>query len=237
MPALSLDVALIHMNRADARGNGQFLGPDPYFDDLFCMAAKRRFMSCEQDRRDARLREVRLGPHAEDQPHDGRRRDRDAGRRALHRVPARLRPRRGLPARVRRDREEPRGVGRVPQALPRRRERGRVPASGARLAGSREAVAADDRSTRAEICAVAMAEAFRGDGEILVSLLRHDPGDRRAAREAHLRARPADHRRRRAPARQPCSRSRAGEGAIPSSRAGCRSAASSTCSGTAAATW
>lgn len=48
MPAIHLDVAFIHMNRADVRGNGQFLGPDPYFDDLFCMAAKRRFMSCEQ---------------------------------------------------------------------------------------------------------------------------------------------------------------------------------------------
>jgi len=48
MPALNLDVALIHMNRADARGNGQYLGPDPYFDDLYCMAAKRRFMSCEK---------------------------------------------------------------------------------------------------------------------------------------------------------------------------------------------
>jgi glutaconate CoA-transferase subunit A len=48
MPAIHLDVALIHMNRADVRGNGQFLGPDPYFDDLFCMAAKRRFMSCER---------------------------------------------------------------------------------------------------------------------------------------------------------------------------------------------
>lgn len=48
VPAIPLDVAMIHMNRADARGNGQFLGPDPYFDDLYCMAAKRRFMSCEQ---------------------------------------------------------------------------------------------------------------------------------------------------------------------------------------------
>ena len=48
MPALELDVALIHMNRADQAGNGQFLGPDPFFDDLFCMAAKRRFMSCEK---------------------------------------------------------------------------------------------------------------------------------------------------------------------------------------------
>ena len=48
MPALRLDAALIHANRADAAGNGQFLGPDPYFDDLFCMAARLRFMSCER---------------------------------------------------------------------------------------------------------------------------------------------------------------------------------------------
>jgi glutaconate CoA-transferase subunit A len=48
MPAIELDAALIHMNRADQAGNGQFLGPDPYFDDLFCMAAKRRYMSCER---------------------------------------------------------------------------------------------------------------------------------------------------------------------------------------------
>jgi len=48
MPALELDAAFIHMNRADVHGNGQFLGPDPYFDDLFCMAAKRRFLSCEK---------------------------------------------------------------------------------------------------------------------------------------------------------------------------------------------
>ena len=48
MPALSLDVALIHVSRADARGNGQILGPDAYFDDLFCLAARRRFMSCER---------------------------------------------------------------------------------------------------------------------------------------------------------------------------------------------
>ena len=45
VPALPLDVAFVHMNRADARGNAQFLGPDLYFDDLYCMAAKRRFVS------------------------------------------------------------------------------------------------------------------------------------------------------------------------------------------------
>jgi glutaconate CoA-transferase, subunit A len=48
MPALHLDVALIHANRADARGNGQYLGPDWYFDDLFALAADRTFMSCEK---------------------------------------------------------------------------------------------------------------------------------------------------------------------------------------------
>ena len=48
MPALELDAALVHLNRADARGNAQYLGPDLYFDDLFCMAAKRRFVSCEK---------------------------------------------------------------------------------------------------------------------------------------------------------------------------------------------
>jgi glutaconate CoA-transferase, subunit A len=48
VPALRLDVALVHMNRADRRGNGQYLGPDPYFDDLFCQAADRAFMSCER---------------------------------------------------------------------------------------------------------------------------------------------------------------------------------------------
>ncbi len=48
VPALELDVALVHMHRADRGGNGQYLNVDPYFDDLFCMAAKRRFMSVER---------------------------------------------------------------------------------------------------------------------------------------------------------------------------------------------
>jgi glutaconate CoA-transferase subunit A len=48
MPALHLDAALVHLNRADRRGNAQYLGPDPYFDDLFCLAARHRFVSCEQ---------------------------------------------------------------------------------------------------------------------------------------------------------------------------------------------
>jgi len=48
VPALKLDVALVHMNRADAHGNAQYLGPDPYFDDLFCLAAHQRFVSTER---------------------------------------------------------------------------------------------------------------------------------------------------------------------------------------------
>jgi glutaconate CoA-transferase subunit A len=53
MPALKLDAALVHMNRADVRGYGQYLGPDPYFDDWFCMAAERAYMSCEKLELDA----------------------------------------------------------------------------------------------------------------------------------------------------------------------------------------
>jgi glutaconate CoA-transferase subunit A len=48
MPALRLDAALVHLNRADRHGNASYLGPDPYFDDLFCMAADRAYVSVEQ---------------------------------------------------------------------------------------------------------------------------------------------------------------------------------------------
>jgi glutaconate CoA-transferase subunit A len=48
VPALHLDAALVHLNRADARGNASFLGPDLYFDDLFCAAADKAYLSCER---------------------------------------------------------------------------------------------------------------------------------------------------------------------------------------------
>jgi acyl CoA:acetate/3-ketoacid CoA transferase alpha subunit len=48
VPALPLDAALIHLNRADAAGTAQVLGPDLYFDDLFAAAAARTYVSCEQ---------------------------------------------------------------------------------------------------------------------------------------------------------------------------------------------
>lgn len=48
MPALQLDAAFVHLNRADTHGNGQVLGPDPFFDELFLGAASRRFVTAEK---------------------------------------------------------------------------------------------------------------------------------------------------------------------------------------------
>jgi len=48
VPALELDAAFVHLNRADQHGNAQYLGPDPYFDDLFCLAADRAYVTTEQ---------------------------------------------------------------------------------------------------------------------------------------------------------------------------------------------
>jgi glutaconate CoA-transferase, subunit A len=48
VPALPLDAALVHLNRADTAGNAQFLGDDLYFDDLFCTAAEQAYVSCER---------------------------------------------------------------------------------------------------------------------------------------------------------------------------------------------
>jgi glutaconate CoA-transferase, subunit A len=47
MPALRLDAALLHVDRADRLGNVQTLGPDPYFDEQFARAATRCYVSCE----------------------------------------------------------------------------------------------------------------------------------------------------------------------------------------------
>ena len=60
VPALHLDAALVHLNRADARGNASFLGPDLYFDDLFCQAADRAYLSCERIVSTAELGEADL---------------------------------------------------------------------------------------------------------------------------------------------------------------------------------
>jgi acyl CoA:acetate/3-ketoacid CoA transferase alpha subunit len=48
MPALNLDAAFVHLNLGDAQGNAAYTGIDPYFDDLFLMAADKRFLSVER---------------------------------------------------------------------------------------------------------------------------------------------------------------------------------------------
>lgn len=48
MPAIPLDVSLIHVARADAMGNTRTEGPDPLFDDLFANAAKRVIVTAEE---------------------------------------------------------------------------------------------------------------------------------------------------------------------------------------------
>ena len=48
MPALRLDAAFVHLNLGDKHGNAAYTGIDPYFDDLFLMAADRRYLSVEK---------------------------------------------------------------------------------------------------------------------------------------------------------------------------------------------
>lgn len=48
MPALNLDVALLHVDVSDTLGNTQIFGPDAYFDEHFARAARQCFISCER---------------------------------------------------------------------------------------------------------------------------------------------------------------------------------------------
>lgn len=48
MPALPLDAALLHVDRADVRGVCQVKGPDLYMDDVFARAAARTYVSCDE---------------------------------------------------------------------------------------------------------------------------------------------------------------------------------------------
>lgn len=48
MPALNLDVALVHVNCADRRGVCEIQGPDHYMDDLYVRAAKQTIVSCDE---------------------------------------------------------------------------------------------------------------------------------------------------------------------------------------------
>lgn len=48
MPAIKLDLALLHVDTADRLGNTHIHGPDPFFDAVFARAAQSTIVSCEE---------------------------------------------------------------------------------------------------------------------------------------------------------------------------------------------
>lgn len=48
MPAIKLDMAIAHVNKADKQGNSWIYGPDPFFDEWFCRAAAESYLTCEE---------------------------------------------------------------------------------------------------------------------------------------------------------------------------------------------
>ncbi|MCX4093457.1 CoA transferase subunit A [Nocardia sp. alder85J] len=48
MPALHLDAAFVHLDVGDKHGNAAYTGVDPYMDNLFCLAAERRYLSVDR---------------------------------------------------------------------------------------------------------------------------------------------------------------------------------------------
>ena len=48
VPALPVDVAVCHVNQADMLGNSRISGPDPFFDEWFCRAAGKAFLTTEE---------------------------------------------------------------------------------------------------------------------------------------------------------------------------------------------
>ena len=47
-PALPADVAVCHVNQCDVSGNSRISGPDPFFDEWFCRAADKAFLTTEE---------------------------------------------------------------------------------------------------------------------------------------------------------------------------------------------
>lgn len=64
MPAIKLDVALLHVHRADKLGNTRLYSPDPFFDEWFARAADACYVSCEElvDRIESEETDARQNP-------------------------------------------------------------------------------------------------------------------------------------------------------------------------------
>ena len=163
MPALRLDAAFVHLNLGDSQGNAAYTGIDPYFDDLFLMAAEKRFLSVErivptQELIKAVPPQALLVNRMMVDCGGG-----SARRRPLHHRRTGLRPRREISAALRRGGLDRRGLAGLRADLPVGQRR--------RLPGGRESLPGRgiQMSSRAEVCAVACAELFRDAGEIMVS--------------------------------------------------------------------
>ncbi|MBY8857546.1 acyl CoA--acetate/3-ketoacid CoA transferase subunit alpha [Nocardia sp. CA2R105] len=48
MPALNLDAAFFHLDLGDKHGNAAYTGVDPYMDDLYALAAEKRYLSVDR---------------------------------------------------------------------------------------------------------------------------------------------------------------------------------------------
>ena len=101
MPALPLDVALVHLNRADAARQRPVPRTRPVLRRPVLPGGRARLRVLRADRADRRPARGRAAADPADQPGHGPRRGRDARRRALHQLRAGLRPGRGVPGRVR----------------------------------------------------------------------------------------------------------------------------------------
>ncbi|MFJ4656550.1 CoA transferase subunit A [Nocardia sp. NPDC088792] len=48
MPALNLDAAFVHLDLGDKHGNAAYTGVDPYMDELYTLAAEKRYLSVDR---------------------------------------------------------------------------------------------------------------------------------------------------------------------------------------------
>ncbi len=166
------------MHRGDARGNGQYLNVDPYMDNLVALAAPRCFMSVEQVVETDELATngpvqsmliSRLMTHGVVEA--------PKGAHFTECVPD-YGARRGVPEGVRRQRQGPRPVGGVEGEVPRLRRPRRVPEGGRPVSDRAQELPSECGPAkpragklwnRRRPCVIAVAECFRGDGEIMAN--------------------------------------------------------------------
>ena len=191
MPALRLDAAVVHTNRADAAGNGQILSPDPFFDALFLGAAERRFITTEQVVANGMLAceaEPLLTVSIHRMLTDG------VAETPVARTSRPIRPTTGATSRSRRSTPPRRPTRRAGRPSPTATSSSARTSTrrASRSGGTRErhdggTGTGDTGVTRAEFCVVACADTWRGDGRDNGQPVRDRPVPRGTSGQAHLR--------------------------------------------------